>query len=112
MDITAQMDNLVGWSPNGDPIVSGSSSVSSVEIMDSQTFIIGGIERSTFVDVTKGVPVLKDIPVLGYFFGKSSKEEIKSQVLIFLTPHIVGTKINMEELTKERLKKVREVKEK
>lgn len=60
-----------------------------VMIEDGQTLVIAGlIKDKTEVSKTK-VPLLGDIPILGEAFKKSSKVKAKTELLVFLTPHII-----------------------
>ena len=55
----------------------------------SQPVVIGGlISNQKSVNDTK-VPILGDIPLLGQLFKASTKQNEKTELLIFLTPHIV-----------------------
>jgi len=56
--------------------------------------VIGGIFEETITnDVTK-VPVLGDIPVLGYLFKQTGRSSDKTELLIFLTPRVVKESVN------------------
>ena len=60
-----------------------------VMIPNSNTLVIGGlVQDNPHADYTK-VPLLGDMPVLGYFFRSESKEMSKDNLLIFITPTIV-----------------------
>ena len=58
-------------------------------IRDGQTVVIGGIYEVTNTDNKNGIPVLQDIPLLGWLFKNSVKQESKSELLIFVTPTIL-----------------------
>ncbi len=58
-------------------------------VKDSQTVVIGGLmQEKEEQNVTK-VPILGDIPVLGWLFKHKSVSRQKTNLLVFLTPHIV-----------------------
>ncbi|HEX8360642.1 MAG TPA: AMIN domain-containing protein [Longimicrobium sp.] len=60
-----------------------------VMVRDGETAVIGGL---TVTEVTRnrvGIPFLMDIPVLGVLFRRSSDREVKRDLLIMVTPHIV-----------------------
>jgi general secretion pathway protein D len=52
------------------------------------------------------VPILGDIPLLGYLFRFSSAKHEKTNLLIFLTPHIIKTPEEMFEVTTENQQKM------
>jgi type IV pilus assembly protein PilQ len=58
-------------------------------VNNGDTAVIGGIfEEDVRNDVTK-VPLLGDIPVVGYLFKTTAKSTDKTELLIFLTPRVV-----------------------
>ena len=54
--------------------------------------VIAGLIRTQMIDYERGVPYLKDIPILGRLFESSDQREEKRELLIFVTPRIVGTR--------------------
>jgi len=70
-----------------------------------ESLIIGGIRKSEKRDVIRGVPILKDIPVLGLLFSGRDFEERATEVIFILTPSIsTGGRPNKEmvEILRER----------
>jgi type II secretory pathway component GspD/PulD (secretin) len=61
----------------------------SVVVGDGDTVVLGGLIRDVSSDTTSKVPVLGDIPVLGWLFKSKSTSAQKSNLLIFITPKIV-----------------------
>jgi type IV pilus assembly protein PilQ len=61
-----------------------------VMVNDGETAVIGGLIRSNESVTERGVPVLMDIPLVGMLFKSSSKTKQKRELLIFLTPKILG----------------------
>jgi type IV pilus assembly protein PilQ len=60
-----------------------------IAVNNGDTAVIGGIfEETNNNDITK-VPLLGDIPILGYLFKTTSKTTEKTELLIFLTPRII-----------------------
>ena len=62
-----------------------------VEVKDGQTVVIAGLIEKTDTTGEKGVPGLSDIPGLGWLFKTKSTESGKTNLFIFLTPHIVDS---------------------
>jgi general secretion pathway protein D len=58
---------------------------------DRQTVVIGGLLADTVRLDETGVPFLKDVPVLGNFFRRDDHHRTKTNLLVFLTPHIIAT---------------------
>jgi general secretion pathway protein D len=60
-----------------------------VVVADTDTVVIGGLIRDTISDVVTKIPLLGDIPLLGWLFKSTSKEIAKANLVVFMTPHIV-----------------------
>jgi len=56
---------------------------------DGQTVVIGGLMENNQSSNSSKIPLLGDIPILGNLFKSKSKSDAKSELLIFVTPHIV-----------------------
>ncbi|MEW6556209.1 MAG: hypothetical protein AB1349_02515 [Elusimicrobiota bacterium] len=68
---------------------------SSVILRDGETLALAGLEKNFKEEITMGIPLLSDIPVLGHLFSHKYFNDIKTTVVIFITPTIVkeGTPI-------------------
>lgn len=62
---------------------------SSVILRDGETLALAGLERNFKEETTSGVPLLSDIPILGHLFSHKVFTDIKTTVVIFITPTIV-----------------------
>ncbi len=72
-----------------DLITTKRSARTSVVVKDRQTAVIGGlIQEVETVNITK-VPLLGDIPILGWLFKFKTKQKQKKNLLVFITPYIV-----------------------
>lgn len=60
-----------------------------VRLKDGETMVIGGLIRSDETGTVTKVPFLGDLPLLGGLFRSSTKTNNETEVVIFLTPHIV-----------------------
>ena len=61
-----------------------------VLVPNGQTAVIGGIYQNDETFTEKGVPFLKEIPVLGWLFKSNQQDRNKNELLIFLTPRILN----------------------
>lgn len=66
------------------------SAKTKVLVKNGETAVIGGIYQVDEGMLEEGVPLLKDIPVLGWLFKSRSREKVKNELLIFLTPKILA----------------------
>ena len=58
-------------------------------VRDGGTAVIGGIYQASDTAASDGIPVLKDIPVVGALFRSHSQKTLHDELLIFITPRIV-----------------------
>jgi general secretion pathway protein D len=71
------------------PIINVRSADTVVVTPDRQTVVIGGLMQNTKLKTESKVPLLGDIPLLGYLFKRTISNDAKTELLIFLTPTIV-----------------------
>ncbi|MHC4227202.1 MAG: secretin N-terminal domain-containing protein, partial [Planctomycetota bacterium] len=64
------------------------SAETKVAVRNGQTIVIGGLIEDQLTDTVKKVPLLGDIPIVGHLFKRTIKEKTKTELLIFLTPHV------------------------
>ncbi|USV58599.1 type IV pilus secretin PilQ [Aeromonas encheleia] len=92
LDLTVTQDTKGETVPTGtgDAVsINAQSITTQVLVNNGETLVLGGIYQQTIKsDVTK-VPLLGDIPGLGYLFKKTTSENKKRELLIFVTPRIV-----------------------
>jgi general secretion pathway protein D len=75
-----------------------------VVVHDQQSVVIGGlIQERDIYNVTK-VPLLGDIPILGYLFKYSTKAKKKTNLLILLTPYIVKDQLDLQAIRERKLR--------
>jgi len=73
------------------PVISTREATTRAIIRDGQTVVIGGLIGNTRERIESGVPLLKDIPLLGYFFKRESITNNRTELAIFVTPYVVRT---------------------
>jgi type IV pilus assembly protein PilQ len=72
------------------------SAKAKVMVRDSETIFIGGLLDTQKTDTKRKVPILGDIPVVGALFKSDSTTDKQTEILIFITPHIVRNKVFQE----------------
>jgi general secretion pathway protein D len=75
---------------------------SKVTVKDMRTIVIGGLIRNDTQFVEQKVPLLGDIPLLGLFFRRTKKQKIRTNLMIFITPHIITEDDAIDRVTEER----------
>ena len=65
-----------------------------VMVENGGTVVLGGIYQQTERNTTSKVPLLGDVPVLGYLFRTNSRTNDKTELLVFITPKIVAERLS------------------
>jgi general secretion pathway protein D len=77
-----------------------------VSAKDGETIILGGMIRNQITATVNKIPLLGDIPVLGNLFRNTSKDNQKTELLVFLTPHVVRDPAEAKKLKDESERQV------
>jgi pilus assembly protein CpaC len=72
------------------PALSTRRAKTSVQLRDGQTFSIAGLISHEVAEVVSKLPVLGDIPILGYLFKSKSWRERQTELVVLITPNIVS----------------------
>ena len=104
MDISPEISNVtdstVQISETVDAFVIAKRSASShVSIQDGQTIVIGGLMQDSKTETIRRVPVLGSIPVVGAMFRRTHTKKAKTELLIFLTPHVAKQATDLERMS-------------
>lgn len=94
MDIKVNKDS-VGQLYAGVPSIDTNKVNTQVLVENGGTVVIGGVYIQTQSDGVNKVPLLGDIPVLGYLFRSTAKLDNKSELLVFITPKIIKDAMNL-----------------
>ncbi|MZH46868.1 MAG: type II and III secretion system protein [Nitrospinae bacterium] len=81
-----------------------------VVLKDNQVLVMGGLMRTDTIDTVSGVPVLKDLPYIGKLFGSESTSLKKTELMIFITPHVISNTGDSEFVTHEFKKRLSNLK--
>lgn len=88
-EISPQVSNLSGIGAGGLPEISRRTAETTIRLKDGETIIIGGLIQKTSASSREKIPILGDIPFLGYLFSKTSTTSDESELVIYITPHIL-----------------------
>jgi type IV pilus assembly protein PilQ len=81
-------------------ILQKQSAKTTVVVSDGETVVIAGLTTKEETESETGVPLLKDIPLIGYLFKHTATVSRKRDLIIFVTPHIVASATRNEDLAK------------
>ncbi len=103
MEIEQQIKKLVESTRTlENPSVYKREITSKVTVKDERTIVIGGLIRDDVTNIEQKVPLLGDIPLLGLLFRKQIKQRTRTNLLVFLTPHIITEDTDIERITEKK----------
>src|SRR5439155_1344780 len=96
-----QAVNSVGpaVAPTNSPSFLKREAETSVVLLNNQTLVLGGLIQDKRTITERGLPFLSKIPVLGYLFGFKENQLEKSELILLITPRVVGTPIDAQRIT-------------
>ena len=74
---------------------------SSVSVDTGETIVLGGLFSNSARRSRSGIPVLKDIPVAGHLFGRTSRGSGRTELIVLITPRIVNNRIDARRVTRQ-----------
>jgi type II secretory pathway component GspD/PulD (secretin) len=81
------------------PIISKREATTKIFIRDGQTTVIGGLAGDTRNHTVQGIPFLSQIPLVGpLLFGHVTQNDETTELFLFLTPHIISTDQDIDQL--------------
>ncbi len=80
-----------------------------VAVADGATIVVGGLMRNQKIETETKVPILGDIPLLGWFFKSKSSENSKTNLLIFITPRVVTESEKIKTITEEKQAEMKKI---
>ena len=94
------------------PVISTREATTRAIIRDGQTVVIGGLIGQTRERIESGVPLLKDIPLLGYFFKRETYTNNRTELAIFVTPYVVRSDEDADAVRERARKRLEEAEKK
>jgi general secretion pathway protein D len=91
LKISQQVTKVTSASSSATPTTLKRTTKTTVVVKDSETIVISGLMGDSTQDTTYKVPLLGDIPILGWLFKTYSTSRERTNLYVFLTPHIVRT---------------------
>ncbi|MCR9245962.1 MAG: hypothetical protein NXI31_13090 [bacterium] len=95
LQIYADVSAITGFAdtdPVVTPITSQRTAVTTVYLKDKHTLVIGGLKSETTFESETKVPLLGDIPLLGFLFRSTSTQRSETQVEFYITPRIMTSR--------------------
>ncbi len=109
LEIDNELSDVSNPNFNGlGPATSKRTIKSVVTVHDQQSIVLGGLIKDSVSDTVNKVPLLGDIPILGYLFKSTTKTISKQNLLIVLTPYIVTEPADLRRIFERKIRERRE----
>lgn len=89
------------------PVFNNRSAQSRVAIKDGETIVIGGLMQDQKTQTVTKLPILGNIPLLGLLFQRNQVTKTKTELLIFMTPHVAQLPDRLRPMTQDEMKGLR-----
>ncbi len=109
MDIAQEVSEEGGEKTVGDkvyPSFRERKVTTTLTVKHGQTIVIGGLMREQSKKGVNGVPVLSEIPIIGFLFGKDKTELVKAELILLITPRVIVNSDDVDVITEEFREKV------
>jgi general secretion pathway protein D len=108
LEVDEKISELAPGSSNLGPSTSERTAKTIVVAKDQQTILIGGLMSDKVINTVTKVPLLGDIPILGFFFRNSTKKVVKTNLIIALTPYVISDMSDLRRVLEKKMKERRE----
>lgn len=90
LEVQTRSNEPGGESVGGNPIINIREAQTNMLVKSGRTAVLGGVFKTSETNGRGGVPVLMDVPILGWLFKGESKSTARDEMLIFITPYILS----------------------
>jgi general secretion pathway protein D len=87
--------------PTNSPSFTKREAETSVVLLNNQTLVLGGLIQDKLTTTDRGIPLLKDMPLFGYLFKFTERLIEKTELLLLITPRVIGTATDAAKITNE-----------
>jgi len=84
------------------PVTSMRQASTTISVMSGSTVVIGGLMRDDTVRAERRVPLLADIPLLGNLFKWHKNHVQKTNLLLFITPHVLTDDTDLQQISEQK----------
>ena len=103
LDITQEVSDVVPTTTSNidSPTIQQRRIASTVAVRNGETIALGGLIRDSTSRTKGGVPLLQRVPLVGNFFGSTSKNNRRTELIVLITPRVLRSKAESDELMDE-----------
>ena len=109
LEVDQEISDIASENFNGlGPVTSKRTVKTVVVVRDQQPVVLGGLLQDREINTITKVPLLGDIPIIGYFFKQTTKKVQKTNLLVFLTPYVIEDQSDLKRIFEHKLHERRE----
>ena len=108
LEVDEEISELAPGDSRLGPSTSERTAKTIVVAKDQQTILIGGLMSDKVVNSVTKIPLLGDIPILGFFFRNSTRKVVKTNLIIALTPYVIADQSDLRRVLEKKMKERRE----
>jgi general secretion pathway protein D len=103
LEINGTIEDLAdGAATAGGPTTNQRKITTAVVVHDGETIVLGGLTKETDTQAIDKIPFLGDIPLLGRLFQTRTKQRIKQELLIVMTPYIIRSPADVRRIAQQK----------
>lgn len=100
LDVFAEVTNIEGGvSSISNPTFNKRNVKTYITVDNQQTIVIGGLVSNERLQAIKKIPLLGDIPFLGFLFRRTTMTNQRTNLMVFITPHILDDRADADRIT-------------
>lgn len=99
IDIYQEVSAVAGAGVSNSPVISSRKFDNKLTLTHGKTVMLGGLISDEASGGGSGVPLLKDIPLIGSLFSKQTRKGLRREMIVLITPYVLSSNKEAEELT-------------
>jgi general secretion pathway protein D len=99
LQVLQEVNNATEETAFNAPVISTRAVTTDLLIKSVETVVLGGLSDKQRDRAQSGIPVLSSIPLLGGLFGRASRRTTETELFLFLTPRVLTSDEDAEDLT-------------
>jgi general secretion pathway protein D len=108
LEVDEKISEVAPGASNLGPSTSERTAKTIVVAKDQQTILIGGLMSDKVINSVQKIPLLGDIPIIGFFFRNTTRHVVKTNLIIALTPYVIADQTDLRRVLEKKMKERRE----
>ena len=109
LTVNSEQNVAVGQSATEVPIIDTRTTQSEVLLRDGQVVILGGLRRKEYTKQKNQIPILGDLPLVGFLFRYTNTVVNNTELIVFLSPHIYNENESIPDDVMRKYKQIKDM---